>query len=102
MAKIKNEEEFEDDFPEEEEDFEQEEEEIPQQKVRRQPVPPIEMNRSNKFAPKPKPVPQNRYVVYNTPAVNGIRDTATNTVIGIEEAIAEMLSRQARIEESLG
>ena len=111
MAKKTNEqEEFEETFEDEETDFEQEEEEAVQIKkavnnpARRPLAPPIEVNRTNKFAPQPKPAPENRFVAFHSPQIDGIMDTATNKLFSqdIMEVLADLKSQLNRIEESLG
>jgi hypothetical protein len=101
MAILKKKSEEEDDEwdPEEEE---QEEEGIEFEK----PLPkkPMEVARTNKFAPQPKPQAENRFVAVHSPAIDGIMDKKTNKLVTADlwEIQAEMLSILQRIEESLG
>lgn len=97
----------EDEFIEEEaEDFDDFEEEQPKPKAppRQPPLSPPQVERTNKFAEKPKPEPENRYGAIHSQQVDGIFDRRTNKVLSQDlwEVQAEILSVLRRIEESLG
>lgn len=87
------------DFEDEEEMFEEDEQEL------KKPLKKMEVERTNKFSPKPKTIQENRFVAFHSPAVDGIMDKTTNKLINqgdLWEIQAEMLSILHRIEESLG
>jgi len=102
-------EDFDDDFEEELENKEEEiEEEVPQRQSPQRPAfkprPTIEVARTNKFAPQPKTIAEDRYVAVHSPAIEGIIDKQTNKLVtnDLWEALARIISSQQRIEESLG
>lgn len=99
MAKGKIEEE--EDFPDEEDVFEEDEEEAPPIKPKR----PVEVARTNKFAPQPKPAPENRYQAIHSPAIDGIMDKTTDKLVNsgdLWQELADIKSALHRIEENLG
>lgn len=108
MAKKTNtpieEEDFSNDEPfEDEEEFEPE----PVRRSQSQPqpqnrVPPIQMNRTNKFAPQKQQPAPDRYNVFEMQAFSGFVDNKTGQQVTMGELWAKMASDLDNIRENLG
>lgn len=92
----------EDDFDDEEE-FEEEDPDF-EEEVKQPQKKPIEVERTNKFAEKPKQQPENRFIALHSPQIDGIMDKVSGKLFSadIMEILADIKSQLNRIEESLG